>query len=227
MNGDDLHQSILNKVSQDKFRLVLDIPPILKSVNTSNARANELISLDRVQFSHIGVDLPAHAISPISMPFDGQTMHVTSQVRSEYSAIKIPFVVDNMFNNYHLLFMWQEVLNNSIESGMNSHFNVLKYNGDKSTKFASNQNKDTPFELKHKQKTFKNSFFDYQTTITLYPLDEYERAVAKFVYTNAFITTLGGITYNFQQNEQIECFFEFAFGQMRMELLDVLKQDVT
>lgn len=222
MNGDDKHQAILNKASQDKFRLILDVPPILRDRNVNTERVNKLVNLDSIQFSHIGVEIPPNIIAPVSAPIYGQTPHVTSQVRGEYPPIKIAFTIDNMFNNYHMLYKWQEIINNPIHSGMDEHFTVLKFNAKDTTAFSQG-NKNTPSKIEYKNIKHKHNFTDYQTTITLYALNEYDQAVAKFIYTNAFITTLGGISYNFQQTDQIECFFEFSFGQITMELIHAIE----
>ena len=44
-NGDDMHQSILNKSAQDKFLIILDVPPFLKPINDRKVRKNSLINL--------------------------------------------------------------------------------------------------------------------------------------------------------------------------------------
>jgi len=59
----------------------------------------------------------------------------------------------------------------------------------------------------------------YATTITIYPLDEYEKPVAEFVYFDAFITGIAGITKSYRDASETETSFTFDFSQMTMKLI--------
>ena len=225
MNGDDLHQSILNKASKDKFVAILNIPPILRGINVKDVRNNDLINLDTVQFSHVCISIPGSVISAVGVPMGGQTPHVTSQVRSEYPEVKIEFAVDNNFNNYHLLWTWLNVMNDAKKSGMDKSFDVLKYKGTSTSRLSAPEELDVPNSVNFHKLVHRNDFTDYQATITVLALREYNEPIAQFTYTNAFLTTLGNIDYDYRVSDQIMCSFNFAFGQMDFELLDFIKKD--
>ena len=65
-----------------------------------------------------------------------------------------------------------------------------------------------------------NKYTDYQTTISVYALDEYNVRVAKFDYFNAFITELGEVRYNYRDETELESNFNFVFNQMDINLLE-------
>ena len=190
-----VQQSILNKNRKDKFLLVLNLPPILKRANKidQNDRASKYINLDSLQYSIHGTVVPKSTISEVELAFSGQTTKVTSYNRTSYEAVTVNFTVDNEFSNWWLLWYWLDVINNSKEG-------VYNYN-----KLSSPD-------------TFTN-LANYQTNITVYGLDEYNNKKIQWDYTNAFITSLGEIAYNYQTPEQIESSFTFAFGQLQAQLL--------
>jgi len=190
-----VQQSILNKNRKDKFLLVLNLPPILKRANKTdqNDRASKYINLDSLQYSIHGTVVPKSTISEVELAFSGQTTKVTSYNRTSYEAVTVNFTVDNEFSNWWLLWYWLDVINNSKEG-------VYNYN-----KLSSPD-------------TFTN-LANYQTNITVYGLDEYNNKKIQWDYTNAFITSLGEIAYNYQTPEQIESSFTFAFGQLQAQLL--------
>jgi hypothetical protein len=148
-----------------------------------------------------GVLVPGVSIPSQDLPTMGQPYKVTSQARDAYPPISVNFTIDNRFNNYWVLWKWLEYLNRPKESGMNEYFNneeVLKNRGQ--------------FDSK--------KFVDYQTIITVFGLDEYNNKVVKFDYSNAFITNLGEIRYNYRDPTELETSFEFAFNQMTVTLIN-------
>lgn len=217
----DLNQSVLNKGKQDKFRVVLNIPPILQSINQPDQRKNELISLNKLQFSPINISIPGTTISPIAIPFGGQSPHVTSQTRDPYTQVKIDFKVDNNYDNYHLLWAWLNVINQHHDSGMDPHFDQLKMSNSKKVSFGA-ENGDTSSTIQYKHIEHKNSFVDYQTPITVFGLREYNEPIIKFTYSGAFITTLGDLVYDFKEAGELACSFSFSFSQLDIELLTVI-----
>ena len=196
-------QSILNKSRADKFTMVITLPPVLRSLNAQilSQRNQDTIQQDTLQFSVWGILVPGVSIPAQDLPTWGQPYKVTSQAREAYSPISVNFTIDNRFNNYWVLWKWLEYINRPKESGMDDYFNdedVLKNRG----------------QLDNKK------FVDYQTIITVFGLDEYNQKVVKFDYSNAFITNLGEIRYNYRDPTELETSFEFAFNQMVVTLLN-------
>ena len=185
-------QSVFNKSSEDKFLIVLTLPPIMKSIDTPK-RNGVSVDLDTLQFSVEGSIIPTSTISNVTIPFAGQNLEVTSYARSPWQKNRVRFTVDNRFNNYWILWKWLNILNDS---------KLSLYNVDKLP--------DTGIP-----KTLHN----YQTDISIFALDEYNNKTVEFKYHKAFITELGGIEYDYQKESQIKSSFEFAFSQFYMDLL--------
>lgn len=221
-------QSILNKGYQDKFILVLDTATLLKQFESSNVRDEKFVNLDKMQFSVIGINIPAHIIPQVPMAYMGQTMHVTSQTRQAYPPVKINFTIDNRFENYWFLWKWLYIMNHPLESGMDKHFAVLEKNPHQALNHLAMKDKKPEIANPvYKHIKAKNLYTDYQTTITVYGLDEYNQKVIQFDYRNAFITTLGDISYTYQDTNQLGCSFDFAYGQIDVKLLDVATRNET
>jgi hypothetical protein len=124
------------------------------------------------------------------------------------------------------------------ESGMNSHFGeyrkgeipdplraVRQKANDISKqlqKSKEKQNLDTSNtnEIMNQNVKMINNFLDYQTTINIYALDEYNNKTAQFTYYNSFITSLGEIRYNYRDATELESVFQFEFSQMDIKLLE-------
>ena len=195
MSVDSIQQSILNKNRKDKFLLVLNLPPILKTVNktTLAERSVNFLSLDSLQYSIYGTVVPETSVPEVDLLYSGQTAKFTSYTRSAYKSITVNFTVDNEFNNWWVLWYWLNVINDSQESSYN-------YDG------LVNPDKFTNLN-------------NYQTNITVYGLDEFNNQKIQWDYTNAFITNLGEIAYNYREGGEIESSFTFAFGQLKCQLL--------
>lgn len=192
-----VQQSILNKNRKDKFILVLNLPSVLKRVNKidANDRSTDTLNLDSLQYSIYGSVVPESVIPDIAVPFGAQVPKITSYARSAYKPLTVNFTVDNGFNNWWVLWYWLNVINDSKESSYN----------------ANQLNPTT---------ALKTNLADYQANITVYGLDEYNNKKIQWNYTNAFITNLGEITYNYRDPDQIDSSFTFAFGQLNCQLLD-------
>jgi hypothetical protein len=192
-----VQQSILNKNRKDKFILVLNLPSILKRVNKadSNDRSTDTLNLDSLQYSIFGSVVPESKIPEVAVPYGAQVPKVTSYARAAYAPLTVNFTVDNQFNNWWVLWYWLNVINNSKQS---------TYNADQLNPTTA----------------LKTNLADYQANITVYGLDEYNNKKIQWDYTNAFITNLGEITYNYRDPDQMDSSFTFAFGQLNCELLD-------
>jgi hypothetical protein len=190
-----VQQSILNKNRKDKFLLVLNLPEILKEINkiSPSDRESKYINFDSLQYSVYGAVVPTITVSDVDTAFGGQVAKFTSYNRPAYSPITVNFTIDNGFNNWWVLWSWLNLLNNS-KTG--------KYNSDEIS-----------------QPDLVRVTNSYQADITIYGLDEYNNKKIQFDYTNAFITGLGEIVYNYRESEQIESSFTFAFNQFTPKLL--------
>ena len=203
MAMDNIAQSVLNKQRADKFRIVFTLPPILRDldVNDWNNTDNNLVSRDSLQFSLYAANIPEVSIPSKVLPTSGQTVKITSQVRDSYPPVTCKFVIDNRFRNYWVLWKWLETINDSRNSGMVDGLaipNTLPSTGQIDT---------------------NNNMWDYQTTMSIFPLDEYNNGMCEFKFYNAFLTKLGGIDFSYQEPNQVECSFTFDFSQMDIGLL--------
>lgn len=226
----DVLQAILNKSRLNKFILVLSIPKVMKDMNTpSSTRSNELVNLDKLQYSVYGIPVPQVAVDSHVVRFYGQSLQVTGASRPPYSPIGVTFVVDNEFGNYWILWKWLAILNKPRTSGMDDYFGEhidgdLTITEDK-TREAVNRiqgamNKKTPGQtVQYQPIKAVHSFDDYKTIITVYGLDEYNKKIIQFDYYGAFITQLGEISYSNRNPEQVESSFQFVFNQMDVNLV--------
>ena len=197
-------QSVFNKQRSDKFRLILTLPKILRSMDTSDFSViqKDLLNSDSLQFSLYAASVPGVSVPSKDVPFMGQTIRVTSQTRPAYEPITCKFAVDNRFRNYWVLWKWLESMNSPRESTMAVGLTEQNQYGGLGT-LPSGSN-----------------LWDYQTTITLMPLDEYNKKMCEFIFYNAFITNLSKMDFNFQTEDEIQGDFTFTFGQMDMRLED-------
>lgn len=224
------NQSLLNKARKDKFILVLDIPKAMKDINSSTVRSKNFVNLDKLQFSVAGTIVPEIVIPSVSTATYGQTFKFTSQKREPYAPITINFNIDNNFENYWILWKWLAILNDPLISGMPKQFaEFVKTNENLSDKARENglktisnlwKNKIINKEVEYTNVKMVNDYMDYQTTITIYGLREYNEAIIKFHYYGAFITNLNRFDYNYKDSEEISCNFTFEFSQMDITILD-------
>jgi len=201
-----INQSQFNKSRLDKFLLVLNLPPILREISEQylGARKNTKVIENSLQFSVYGSVVPAIKVPEESLYYAGQSMKVSKHTRPVYENVSVKFTIDNEFNNYWVLYKWLDLLNDEKLSHFNGKGIVNTPNVSPKEK---NQTKTlTPTDL-------------YQTDITLYALDEFDKNKVKFTYTNAFPVNLGGIEFNYRTADEIETTFEFAFSQLLVELV--------
>lgn len=199
---DPITQSQLNKSRFDKFLLVLNLPPILRSANNNqpNIRANNLVSQNSLQFSVYGSVIPEMTVPGLAAGYAGGTYKVSSNSRPEYPDVTVNFTVDNKFNNYWVIYKWLDVLANAKNVVYNAS-DILppEYNNTK-----------LPGPLQPQA---------YQTDFTIYAKDEFDQNVVKFTYTKAFPVALGNIDYNYREAGEIETSFTFAFSQFFADLV--------
>lgn len=187
--GNPTIQSPLNTGLNDKFQLVLNLPYILRKESVTDPK----ISLDPVQLTIFGTVVPSIQVPPQEVMFSGQAYNVTSYTRPNYAPLDVNFIVDNQFKNYWILWKWLSVLNNPAES---------MYNGT-----------DPRYET-WKDRIENGTLTEYQSNFSILSKNEYNQTIIEFRYSNAFITTLGGINYNYRNSEIIESSAQFQFSQL-------------
>jgi hypothetical protein len=188
-------QALLNKARDDKFLLVFDVPPLLRPVCKRFNRENESISIDTMTFSVHGSIVPSIKVPSIDLNYAGGPLSITSHTHPKYDPLSVKFTVDNMFNNYWVIYTWLNALRDA-DSGLFARC------VDKNDNFSGNA------LLK-----------DYSTDITIYGKDEYNNDVIKWVYKRAFPTSLAGIDFNYRSSAEIESSFEFAFSELYCVLI--------
>lgn len=178
-------QSSLNRSSKDKFYMILDLPYVLRK----RAEKDPHISIDPLQISVHGTIVPDIAVPEIDMRFLGQNLHLSTYARPNYPPITINFVVDSQYKNYYLLWQWLDSMNMAIKD---------VYGGTKS-----------PDPL------MVGDQFEYQTTIKIVAVDEYNEPVIEFIYSKAFLSTLGGLNYSYREGSSlVEATATFHFSQL-------------
>jgi len=186
----ELFQSPLNRQRKDKFFMVFTLPQILLDQKATVTRSNDRVIPNSIQFSIYGLAVPEIKIPSKEVPYGGQVLKVSSHARPSFQPLNVNFMVDNMFNNYWVIYKWLNILNDARNSLYNSSIE-----------------NDTGF------------LNEYGTTITVFGLDEYNNRIIQFNYYNAFPTGLGGIKYNDRDPSELESSFEYSFFQFEPILL--------
>lgn len=188
-----LNQSLLNKSRSDKFLLVFDVPPILRtfSKRIETNQDNRVILPDSVQFSIFGTIIPEITVPAVENRYSGNTFYVSSNSKNSYPPVNVKFAIDNRYSNYWTIYQWLNLLHDQKEGRYNAQNIVVDQN-----------------------------FNDYQTDITVYGLDEYDNKRIKFTYKKAFPTSINGIDYSYQESGEIISGFVFVYSQLFVEMLD-------
>jgi hypothetical protein len=164
-------QSVLNRASKDKFLLVLDLPYILKKQKNTNSN----ITVEPLTISVHGTIVPQIQVPSIETRFGGQSVNVSSYSRPNYPPLDVNFIVDNSFKNYWILWQWLTILNSPTGS---------YYTGT-----------DSKYQ-NYKDLLNSGILTEYQSNFSIFGLNEYNQKIIEFVYYNAFITSLGNISYD-------------------------------
>lgn len=190
--SEEIRQSPLNQAAKDKFLLVFDLPPILKTFSKTYERNNSSVIPDNVQFSIWGTSVPEITVPGVETRYSGSTLYVSSHSKNSYPPVSIDFAIDDQYNNYWCIYQWLNLMHDQ-KTG----------------------------QYDERQVFVDANFNDYQTDITVYGLDEYGKKKIKFVYKKAFPTTLKGIEYNYQAtgDMRITSGFVFLYSQLHVELL--------
>ena len=191
MARNSTQQSILNKSRADKFLLIFDVPPILKEFSTKFKHNNTHIIPDSLQFSIYGTAVPEITVPAVENRYAGNTLYVSSHSKNSYPPVNVKFKVDNEYKNYWTIYNWLNLLHDQREG----KYNARELGGDP-------------------------DFSDYQTNITIKGKDEFNNDRIKFTYTNAFPTSLDGISYDYTASDEIDSGFTFVYSQLHTEIVD-------
>jgi hypothetical protein len=193
-----MKQSILNSTRVDKFILVLDVPEILK--NSIDPVLHTQLKADSLQFTTFGSPVPKITIPAIALPYGGQTSFVSSHSREKTPSLILNYQIDNGFQNYWLLWKWLNYFNDAELSVSD----ITTSNG----------------MMDDKNISIKNPLYKYLTNFVLYGLDEYNNKIISFTYSDVLIVSLGEIGFSHQKSEIITGTVEFAYNQLKVELLE-------
>ena len=178
--------SVLNFSAGDKFIMTLTLPSILNKYAEVDPRLN----IESLQMSIFGTVVPQINVPPVEVRYGGQSTNFSSHSRPNYEPLSVNFLIDNQYTNYYVLWRWLDLLNSATQSRYKgSHLNV-------------------------RESQIIGNLSEYQTSLNILALDEYNIPVIVFRYTNAFITNLGGLNYSYREGKTIESSAQFAFGQL-------------
>ena len=191
-------QSPFNKARKDKFIMVLNFPQGLKDISKKINRGNTTIIPDSLQFSVFGAVVPEVEVPVVNVRYAGQTLAASSHSREPYPPVTVNFTVDNRFNNYFVIYKWLDVLNSA------------------KTSIFDSENLTDPT----KTSSGGNDYMLYRANLSIFALDEYDKRVIEFLYTNAFPISLGGLTFNNRDAGEVEASFTFSYSQLQVSLVE-------
>lgn len=191
-------QSPFNKSRKDKFLLVLNFPDGLKKISRKTSRDNSTILPDTLQFSVYGAVVPDIEVPVVNIRYAGQTLAASSHSRDPFPPVTVNFTVDNRFNNYWTIYKWLDVLNDSKRSIFD---------------------KDNLMDPVKTQSANRDNLL-YRANLSIFALDEYDKRVVEFLYTDAFPIALGGITFNNRDSGEVETSFTFSYSQLHVSLVE-------
>ena len=188
----DMNQSILNKSRLDKYVMILSLPKGLIN-KKSNSRSNVKINFDSLQYTIYGTPVPDIIIPALGLSYSGQEIKISSHSRKPYNNIFIDFSVDNLYQNWWVIYHWLDLLNDATHS---------YYNYDQNIKSEA-----------------EKALSEYSANFTIYGLDEYDNKVIKFDYTGCFPVSLTSPKYSDATPDQLMSKIEFAFSFFEAHLV--------
>jgi len=183
-------QTPLNKARSDKFSLRFNIPLALIDKNKRFQRNNSTFDLTTFQFSVFGTVVPKIQVPAIDAKYSGSNIYVSSHAKPSYEPVTVKFTIDNMFNNYWVIFSWLDLL----------------------------RNQDTDI-YSGKLTNSDKGLGQYSTDFEIVGKDEFNKDVIKWVYKTAFPTDLGEISYNYRTPNELETEMTFVFRTLETILL--------
>ena len=195
-------QSPFNKQRQDKFLLVLNLPPSIRKTDSKFERRDEKVSFDSIQFSVFSAAIPAINIPKVDTLYGGQTYAQSSLTRPAWDPVSVGFTVDNRFNNYWTIYSWLNFLNDDA-TGLYDKNNLTG-------KFFN------PTDRAKKPIVD----IDYTADLSLFSLDEYYKRTVEFIFKKAFPISLGALDLNYRTSNELETSFTFAYSQFYVRLVE-------
>tara|TARA_R100000951_G_scaffold112807_1_gene113739 strand:- start:3107 stop:3721 length:615 start_codon:yes stop_codon:yes gene_type:complete len=190
---DNKIQAPFNKARKDKFLLVFNIPNALKVSNRTIERSNSTFKRDSFQFSVESSVVPDISVPAVETRYAGANIHLSSHARPPFQPVEVEFTIDNRFENYWVIYSWMNTIRDQYDGQFGAADIRDQFDG------------DAPLS-------------EYSTDITLYALDEYNKPIIEWNYTRAFPVKLGGISYNYQDPDEIKSAFTFAFSNIHCQL---------
>lgn len=185
-----LQQSITNKARSDKFICILTFPKALRDLNTKYS-AN--VNPNRIVTDRLQFSVYGISVPGISVPAVPVTQYQqTLNISSFTRPAYGPVSIKFAIDSEYLNYyvIW-------------NWLNLL------------NDSLVSIPERKNNLQFLSNYSSDFQ----IFGLNEYNQRVIQFYYKSCFPTSLGGITYNYQNPTELNCDFNFEFNQ-----LDVILQ---
>lgn len=181
-----------NRAYNNKFMLVVNLPPGLKDINAKLGVTAKTVSLDSLTFNTFKSKTPEIAVKAVESPYGGSTTYVSSHAREPFESIRVEFLIDNQFANYWTVYQWLNMLRDENE-GTYGIVNARKLAGE-------------DINLK-----------DYSSIFNLYALDEFNNPIIRWDYMNAFPVRLGEIDWDYQVDSasEIKCYFDFVFSNIK------------
>jgi hypothetical protein len=191
-----MNQSALNRSRSDKFLFVFNLPKVIRQNRQFlDTILSKEFKEDKIEFTVFGSPVPNISVPPITIPFDGQNYQVSSKARPPYPPLNLRFLIDNGYHNYYILWYWLNLFNDS----------------KKSTSLLNTREPESQL--------LSNPTSDYVTMLNVFGLDEYNNKIINFEYTNAFITGLSEINFNYQDPSEITCNASFIFNQLEIKMI--------
>ena len=194
-----MNQAVLNRSRNDKFTMVLDLPKAMK--NIYDPVLGEKMKINPLQFSIYGSPVPAISVPDINVPFGGQVYKLSSNSRPAYNPLTVKFLVDSGYKNYWILWNWLNLFNDAktSTSDITNGLNIPV--------------------IGNKPLVIENPITNYTSQFSIFTLDEFNKKIVEFKYTNAFPTNLAEINFSNQDPSEINCSVTFAFNQLQVELI--------
>lgn len=103
---DDTPQSMFNGKTNDRFKIIITLPKILKNQTNKSYFSDD----DRIIISALTIPTPNMAVPSIPISYLGRTVNITSTQHLPYDPVSITYRIDSKFINYSILFNWLNLL---------------------------------------------------------------------------------------------------------------------
>jgi hypothetical protein len=122
--GESPDVSGLNRLVDDNFLTVLNLPKCLGGYTKEVCGTDEEVSLKSLQLSIMSLDIPAINIPTHKAKYLSATRKESSKSLTEYDDITISFKLDDQLINYNTLYNWLNMLVNTKTGTMSNKTKV-------------------------------------------------------------------------------------------------------